>query len=456
MNRTTKVLLAIGGIFVLSYPGIAWVTGMTIESRMQHSEQQALDQVPYLTLVKREYDRGVYRSTEVATYGLHLPVPTGVKTAAGAALFPAATVTIVSRIQHGPFPGLHGPALAVIDSTFIAPPAVQKELAGALGSKPLLQAHTTVGLFGGATTDLTSPAFSLVLGPDSTLAWEGLTGTFKTARHLAAWSGQLSIPRFVFQSAQGMIQLAGLEYSGSHEKALDGLYLGTGTLTLERLGAGSASPGGGFSLQRLSVTTTSKAEGEFFDMRVDAAADAAKVATVQLKNVTYSESLEHLHGPSFISMAQAIRKAEQQAGTNQPQAQAGIQDAIRQYGPDLLSHDPVLDIRQVSFAMPEGSFLLAAKISAPGLSRADLQWPAAILALRTHAQVTADLKVDNGLVQKLLTMGGANPKIAAQLTSFEQQGYLTAGSSAVTTHLEYSGGRLTFNGHAFPPAAPVN
>ena len=53
MNRTTKILLAVGGILVLSYPGIAWVAGVAIESRIQHNEQQAVAQVPYLTLVSR-------------------------------------------------------------------------------------------------------------------------------------------------------------------------------------------------------------------------------------------------------------------------------------------------------------------------------------------------------------------------------------------------------------------
>jgi uncharacterized protein YdgA (DUF945 family) len=53
-------------------------------------------------------------------------------------------------------------------------------------------------------------------------------------------------------------------------------------------------------------------------------------------------------------------------------------------------------------------------------------------------------------------MSSSNPKIAAQLTSLEQQGYLTAGATAVTTHLELSNGMITLNGHPFPPAAPVN
>ena len=454
MNRATKILLTVGGIIVLSYPGIAWVTGVAIESRMQQGEEQGLDKVPYLTLLKREYHRGVYRSTEITTYGLRSPALQTVKAASGAALPSSFTITVVSNIQHGPFPGLHAPALAVIDSTVSGPPALQQELFGALGSKPLLQAHATLGLLGGATGSLMSPAFNLKLPDGSTLTWGGLTASGATSRKQAHWSGELSAPRLAFQGTQGGIELAGIAYSGAHDKAFNGLYLGTGTFTIERVD-GSSPRSGDYSLQRISITTTSKADGEFFDMRVDAATDAANIAAVRLKNVMYSESFEHVHGPSFAALTQAIRTAQRQAAGNPTQLQTGIEDAVRQYGADLLLRDPVLNIRRVSFAMPEGSFLLSAKISAPGLSRADLQWPAAIMALKSHAEVTADLRVDNGLVQKLLAMSGSNPKIATQLASFEQQGYLHTGASALTTHLEYSAGSLTLNGLPFPPAAPV-
>jgi uncharacterized protein YdgA (DUF945 family) len=455
MNRTTKILFAIGGILVLSYPGIAWVTGVAIESRIQHNEQRTIAQVPYLTLVSREYHRGVYHSTETATYGFRIPALQAAGAAAGAALPAGATITVASNIQHGPFPGLHTPALATVDSTLVVPPALQQQLSGVLGSKPVLEVHTTIGFFGGASARVASPAFSLRLPDGSSLAWGGLTGTVTATRNQARWSGQLSAPRLALQGAQGGIELAGLEYTGAHEKALDELYVGTGTFTIERVD-GKAPRLGDYSLQRISVTTTAKAAGEFFDIRADVATDAAQIASVSLKNVMYSESFEHVHGPSLASMVQAIRVAEQQSGLNRTQLQTGMQDAVRQYGGDLLLHDPVINIRQVSFTMPEGSFLLSAKLSAPGLSRADLQWPAVIVAVETHAQATADLKVDNGLVQRLLAMGGSNPKVAAQLASLEQQGYLTAGASNVTTHLEFSGGRLTLNGHAFPPAAPMN
>lgn len=455
MNRATKILLSIGGVIVLAYPGIAWVTGVAIASRMQQSEQQALDRVPYLTLVNREYHRGVYRSTEIATYAFRNPALQTVKTASGIAIPSSVTITIVSNIQHGPFPGLRAPALAVVDSTITGPPALQQELFGALGSKPLLQVHGTLGLLGGASGSLTSPAFNLRLPDGSTISWEGLTASGTTSRGQAHWSGQMSAPRLVFQGAQGGIELQRIAYSGSHDKAFNGLYLGTGTFSIARVD-GNSPRSGDYFLQHVSITSTSKADGEFFDMRVDAATDAAKIAAVQLKNVMYSESFEHVDGLSFASLMQAIRAAQRQAAGNPTQLATGIQDAVRQYGADLLLRDPVLDIRQVSFAMPEGTFLLSARISAPGLSRADLQWPAAIMALKSHAEMTADLRVDNGLMQKLLAMGGSNPKIATQLGSFEQQGFLHAGASAVTTHLEYSGGSLTLNGLSFPPAAPVN
>lgn len=454
MKRTTKILLAAGGILVLSYPGIAWVTGVAIESRIQHNEQLAVAQVPYLTLVSREYHRGVYQSTETATYGFHIPALQAMGAATGAPFPAGATITVASNIRHGPFPGLRAPAFAIVDSTLVVPPALQKELSAILGSKPILQVHTIVGFIGGASANLASPAFSLRLPDGSSLAWGGLTGTVTAARNQARWSGQLSAPRLALRSTQGGIELTGMEYTGAHEKALDDLYAGTGTFTVERVDG--TTPRGDYSLQRISLTSTAKATGEFFDIRVDAATDAATFASLSLKNVTYSESFEHVHGPSLASMVQAIRVAEHQSGLDRTRLQTGMQDAVRQYGGDLLLHDPVIDIRQAGFTMPEGSLLFSAKLSAPGLSRADLQWPAAIGALKTHAQITADLRVDNGLLQRLLAMEGSNPKIAAQVAALEQKGYLTAGASNVTTHLEFSGGRLTLNGRAFPPAAPMN
>jgi uncharacterized protein YdgA (DUF945 family) len=456
VGKTTKVLLVIGVIIVLSYPGIAWVTGMAVESRLQHSEQQVLDKLPYLTVVKREYDRGVYRSTVTTTYGFRNPALRAMKIGGGA-LPSSATITVASTIQHGPLPGLHAVALAVIDSTIVVPPALQQELSGVIGSKPILQFHTTLGLFGGATSDMTSPAFSLRLPDGSNLVWGGLTGTLSATRDQAHWSARLSAPHLLVQGAQGGLELTGAEYSSSEQKALDGLYVGTATFTLERLDGSGPRAGSDFSLQRMSLTSTASADGEFFNYRIDVAADAAKVAAVQLSNIMYSESLEHVHGPSLLAFADALRTAQRQANGNQAQLEAGMLDAFRHQGADLVAHDPVLNIRQLSFTMPEGTFLLSARISAPGLAASDLQqWPAGIIALRSHAHVSADLRVDNGLLQRFLAMSGSNPKIAAQLTSFEQQGYLTAGAAAVTTHLELSSGMITLNGHPFPPAAPVN
>ena len=453
MNRTTRILLAVGGVIVLSYPGIAWVTGIVVENRLQHAERQVLAQAPYLTVVSRVYHRGVYRSTEIVTYGLQNPALRLVKVSSSSPIAAGFTITVATTIEHGPLPGLRTVALATGDSTVSAPPALQKVLASVLGSAPILRAHTTIGLFGGASTQLTSPPFSVQLPDGSTVKWGGLTSAVTITGNGARWSGQLTAPQLALRGTHGAIELSGLEYSGSGEKAFGDLYLGNGSFTVEQVD-GNSPRLGRYSLQRISLTTTSKANGEFFDMRVDAAMDAATLAAVQLKNVTYSESLEHLHGPSFASMMQAIRLAQRQAGANKAQYQAGLQDALRQYGVEVLLHDPVLNIRQVSFTMPEGGLLFSAKVSAPGLSRSDLQWPAAIGALQKHAKITADLRIDNGLLQKLLAMGGANH--AAQISSFEQQGYLTAGTGAVTTHVDFSGGKLTLNGHPFPPAAPAN
>jgi uncharacterized protein YdgA (DUF945 family) len=457
VGRRTRALLAIGVIIVLSYPGMAWVTGLAIKHRLQHDQQRMLDKLPYLTVVDSDFHAGVYRSTLVTTYAFRSPPALQAMKIGGAASLPSSmTITVKSDIQHGPLPGMHSFALAVVDSTIVLPPAVQQQLSGLIGSKPIMQFHTTLGFLGGATSDLTSPAFSLQLADGSNLVWGGLTGSLTVTRDQGHFSARLSAPHLLVHGPKGGLELTGAEYSGSQEKALGDLYAGTGTFTIERLDGSSLSPVGAFSLQRLSLTSTSTVDGEFFDYRVDVGADAATVAAQQLTNVMFSESFEHIDGPSLAAFADALRTAQRQAAGNQAQLQAAMLDAFRQHGVDLLLHDPVLNIRQLGFTMPEGSLLLSARISAPGLGRADLQWPAGIMALRSHAQITADLRVDNGLLQKFLTMNTSNPRVAAQLSSLEQQGYLTAGATAVTTHLEFSGGSLTLNGHPFPPTAPAN
>jgi uncharacterized protein YdgA (DUF945 family) len=440
VNRTAKILLAAGCIVVLSYPAAAWVTGIAIESRIQHNEQEILDRAPYLALVKREYHRGIYRSTETAVYGLRNR------------RLSSATITVVSDIQHGPLPGLRMPALGLVDTRIAAPPGLQKEIAAVLGSKPILEVRTSVGLLGGSASNLTSPAFSTRLPDGSTLAWGGLTGTIATTGNQGRMSGELSVPRLAVQGAKGGVELTGLEYSGTHTKALDDLYDGTMRLTIEKLAGTNPRSGAPYSLERVSIASTAKTTGEFVDIGVDTSADAATFGDVALENVAYSVSLQHVHGPTLAALGQAVRALQRQPGTDPMQVRAGMKTTFGRYGGDLLLREPVIDIRKVSFAMPEGALLFSARISAPGLSPGDLKWPAAILALRAHAQVTADLRIDNGLLQKLLAMRGPDPQITARLRSLEQQGYLTATADAVSTHLEYSAGGLTLNGHPFPPA----
>jgi uncharacterized protein YdgA (DUF945 family) len=455
VNRATKILLAIGGIVLVSYPAAAWVTGLAIESRIQHSQQQVLDRLPYLVLLRREYHRGVYRSTQVATFALRYPLPRVASTAAANALLANAKFTVTSRIVHGPFPGLRAVGLATIDSTVSAPAAWQKILAGSLGSAPLLRIRSRVGLLGGSTAVVSSPPFTARLPGGARIDWGGLTGTGSASANQRRMSGQLNAPLLTMQDAQGAVRLTGLEYSGDYTQAFHDLYAGSGTLTLEGIRGSSTPTGKDFSLRRIALTSTSKAAGSYFDMRIDLTMDDARVAAVRLKNLVYSERFGHVDGATLASMAAALRQAQTQSGTTDPaQLAAGIQQALRQYGTELLLTDPVLQIRKLSFTMPEGSVLFSAKLSVPGVTRADLQWPALLGALKEHADLTADLRVDDGLVQKLIALKSSNAQLPAELSRLEQQGYLTAAAGSVATHLACEAGRLTLNGHPFPPGPP--
>ncbi len=166
----------------------------------------------------------------------------------------------------------------IVDSTVVLAPEVQQELSAAIGSKPILQFHTTFGFFGGTTTDLTSPAFSVKLTDGAKLVWGGLTGTLTATRNKAHWTARMSAPHLLLQGAQGGFELTAAAWSGAGDKVLDDLNVGGGTFTVERLDGSGPRPGSDFSLQRISLTSTSKADGEFFNYRIDVGIDAAKFA----------------------------------------------------------------------------------------------------------------------------------------------------------------------------------
>jgi len=127
-------------------------------------------------------------------------------------------------------------------------------------------------------------------------------------------------------------------------------------------------------------------------------------------------------------------------------------DAFREHGIDLLAHDPVLEIPRIGFVMPEGEARFRAKLSAPGLTREELQSPTLAAAILRHLQGDADLTIDAALLEKLLSGSQNGAAVRQQLATLQRQGYVKEAGTQYTIHVTYEHGRTVVNGLPFPPA----
>ncbi len=172
-----------------------------------------------------------------------------------------------------------------------------------------------------------------------------------------------------------------------------------------------------------------------------------------------------MHGPSLAALTDDLRAAQRDAYTTtgtDATAAASAQtkkflEVFRKDGVDILLHDPVFELPHIGFVTPEGELRMSAKFTAPGLKREDFQGEgrATMAAIVQHLQASADLRVDTALLDKLLEGNPNSDKVAAQARALEGQGYITRDGNALTAHLVFEHGKLSVNGHPFPPGPPT-
>jgi hypothetical protein len=114
----------------------------------------------------------------------------------------------------------------------------------------------------------------------------------------------------------------------------------------------------------------------------------------------------------------------------------------------------VLEIPRIGFVTPEGEARLSAKLSAPGLTRDDLQGPGFPGAILRHLEAEADLAVSTALLKKMLS-GNPNGAAALQrLATLQRQGYVKEAAAQYTIHVTYEHGKTVVNALPFPPVGP--
>ena len=459
MSNRTRIGIAVAAAVVIGYPLAAWVIGFFVERQLQAREEQTLQQVaPYVALLERHYRRSVFGASEVVTYGLGAPFATAFKALPNGEALTSFRLSVRNTIHHGPFPGMKAFALATVDTEVVLPEDAQKRVDALLGRKSSLASHTSIGWLGIARSEMSVAAFHGELFPGITVSSGGFAGKSVSASDLSSTSGDFSAKSFAVQNAKGAGELTDLQARVSLRRAFSTLNIGDIQMTVASLDMHPAGDSAAaVSAQKLQLDSHSSVKGDYLDSVGELALGSVQIGKVAATDVGYRFGALHLYGPAFDSLSAGMRAAAASNLTPGPertkQYQHKLQAVFDKDGVELLLHEPVIDIPKIGFKIPEGEMRLSAKFTAPGLKRADFQgtMQATTAAVVQHLQVTADLRVDTGLLEKLTQNNPNADRFAAQARALEGQGYITQDGNALTTHIAFDRGKLTLNGKPFPP-----
>jgi len=457
VNVRIKYLLIGLAVLGLAYPGIAWLIGLRAEALMHKREQQALDQFPgNIALISRQYHRGVFSSTEELTFGLGPTVLRVLGPLATTSDLGALHVTVHNSIYHGPLPQLRSFGLATVSTQVQLPPEVSVKLRELVSSLPVVRVQSRLGWTGSSTWQIVSSDYQGRLADGTEISWRGVEATSSANVSLSANSLDGNIASFTVKSPKLQVDMAGLHCRADWQQVFEVLYTGPIAVKVASMNWQSLPDGTQARMQGLAINGRASVDGDNYKSEGEYGVESMQVAGTSITHAGFAGSLEHLHGPALAAIVKDMRAAQLDAGTTTTEHSAAVLATMKKNGIELLLQEPVLKISRIGFAMPEGELRFSATVSAPGLTREELEGSALQAALVQHLDVVADLRVDAALVTRLLADNPKHEALSDQIEAFERQGYIKRDGAALTTHLAFSGGKLIVNGLTYPPAAGAN
>ena len=456
MDRRIRILLIVVVVVALAYPAAAWLLGMSVEHQWHERERLVMERVPYIEIVKSDYRRGVYSSTEEVTYALGGPMLRSMPAADKLNLSAHAQFIVRNTVHHGPLPQLRTFAPATVDTEVILPPELQG-LAPDTGKT--LAIHTRMNWFGGSTTLVKSQAFHTKVQNGGEIDWRGLDASIELGRQFGTESIDLRAPGLHLQGPQFNVSFENLAIKLDTQTAFDPVTAGTAHLTLGRFDVENPAKDFKATSQNLTFDSKTSVSGDYLDSAGTIGIDALQASKFAATRLFYEQHLDHLHGPSVAAMTKALRIIPKGDSTNSTPVDYTKQftEAFRTYGADMMVHEPVLELPRIGFTTPDGELLISVKAAVPGITRAELDVAPQLLgaALAKHLQASLDVRIDTALLDKLLDSTGKGDTIAAQMQGLQRQGYLKLDGKALTTHLTFQGGHLKVNDLPFPPMPPA-
>ncbi len=457
--------LKFAAILGVVYLGFTAAAGYIVDKKVVEQLSAMGADVASVSLSEIELKRGLFQSK--VTYKAKL----------GSDVY-----SIVSKINHGPFPKLSGIGMGQINTTVLWNAKQQKELEPLFGNKEPIEAITKVGLGGVHTTTFMSPALErAVVANGEEVAWGGMSGTFEHGGKEKKIVGKLTVPRVSIRnlgtSAKKGIQaleLVNLEFSSNLKGALNNLYSGQTNFKLDELkfSAGATASGAKAGLTSsafesahltgLTYSSNDKMHGPIAsgNTKFNVERFAIKAARpITLTNVGYEFAVDQIPAKALDELYTAINKwypasafekghkpnQSMLASSNEKQ---DAEQLILKKLPDLFSQNPIFTIKRLGFSSEYGGASFSGKVSVNGVQPEQFKIEMLMQLLMNNLEADLHFSTSRSLFSgpHIGDVNASMRGIDSKIDSFVSEGYVDLNNDQYKTNFKFKAGSMSFNG----------
>ena len=485
--KKTALIILVAAIAGSGYTGASWYFGKQTEAIVNAQYDQLLLMAPYLEIVERDYQRGIFTSRESVKLAISKQL-TGDSTSATGHTGDEDTLHLIlhSQIQHGPFPGFSTYAAAVSDTEVSLPEPIDSDLKRLLGDQSPFSQQTTINIDGSGQAIFSSPAFEFEL-PDQEggseegfkLTWRGIEGNMEFSADMRQFQFDAKAPELLFtsESDEVKIKLSGISMQSAQQKVFDDIpvfFSGKQQVSVDEVALDiPETETGQLLVKQLSYEVNLPQEGEFIDMVERMSIESLRLGEDSIGPIHFDYSLKHLHARAVAEISQAFMSLYTDAMLASGDSAAmmnNLMPVFTEQGTKLLQHQPEFHLDRISLANAQGESSFAGRVR---LNQFDLEQAMANpMLLLTKLDASGELDLQEEMVIELLRNPPGKAAMAQKISDPEtleaesamraeqfqqqvamltEQGYLTREGKRLKSKAEFKQGQLMINGKPFMP-----
>ena len=498
-KRWMMPLLILITVVVLVFAILPYWFGLRTEKTMR-SHQHLLEQNSVVEVVKYDYQRGWFDSTEttVLRFRPNLVQKLGGNVPDNLKAIINEPFTITNHIKHGPFAGGITPVKAMSTSEVVFSPRAKQSLERFFRSQVPLTVKNRLNLMGGGVMNLQVPAFQYEELSGIAIDWKGLDVELDYSDNYDSYqvkshSGGINVKL----ADKGQLALENLDYTADSSQNPSGLNVGSNEFKVAKaMMAWSEGVDYNIKLNSIVNMMSDLQIGAFINPTGTVAPNNIAVNNFSLKRTTDEKdgfanaeavihfdqlhygkdvygplnvkaSAEHLHADALVKLNDGFFKL-----SNTKLDEAQYRDALitlaKTEGLPIFTNNPVFKISQFDLKMPDSQLKFTAEFGFKGLQAADMETFNSLMA-KTEAKVHVNapqVLLENLAVAQADSIFSVDPDVEnppsmeevrdtarmlvrSTINNMASVGYLTQKDGLIDSEMVVKNNELLLNGKRF-------